>query len=83
MVAVYERNELDVRSHLTMLRARFGVDGRDRRKWMEEHLYRIVELSIPMHFRVLLENCEDSNQTIRRQKIFPTTRRRGSTAGIS
>ena len=82
MASIGDRNERDVRSHLTILRARFGVDGRDRRRWMEEHLHRIAELSIPMHFRVLLEHCEDSNETIKRQAILPADRRRGSTAGI-
>jgi len=46
-------------------------------------LHRIAELSIPMHFRVLLEHCEDSKQTITRQAILPAYRRRGSPEDVS
>ena len=38
---------------------KFGISGRERKKWMDESLLRTMELSMPLHFRVLIENVED------------------------
>ena len=42
-----------------LMQGRFGVSGQERKKWVEENILRTIELSMPLHFRVLIDNVED------------------------
>lgn len=45
-----------LRVRISITKDKFGISGRERKKWLDDSILRTIELSMPLHFRVLIEN---------------------------
>lgn len=56
VVALKMEKKESISRSLSVLRDKFGISGRERKKWLDDSILRTIELSMPLHFRVLIEN---------------------------
>lgn len=53
---IKNKDKAEVTRNLSVLRDKYGISGRERLKYIDEQFDKIINIMMPMHYRLLIEN---------------------------